>query len=272
MEAHSDYNLAPALKKYFTPQIRTAVTTSRTSRKDLGLAHYKLLVMRGTLAPGITLLRSMKIYAGAGGERANVYDPEPDPKATDQITIKKHAETMAVFETRLMYNLSWLPPWGHEKQVEIAYRYFLNDSTFHEFSVDGSWDFELKYLSLYSLAFDYSKTWKKPPFYHEVSVSNQNFKGLMAEDYYTREIARNSHQLKTSLYRAFIYGGVFTDLIWFRGSGYDLRGNQFGSVAGISGHIILLDQFQFDIYYGRDYLHPSGESRNNVYLKLYKKW
>jgi hypothetical protein len=224
--------------------------------------------LKGTLAPGITLLKKMKIYAGLGGERAYILDPAVDPASDNPAAIKDHVENRAFFETKLL----WLLPGIKEKQIEFTYRYFLNNKIFQEVFIQGSSDFELEYLSIYTFAFDIAKIWQQPPFYHEVPVSNLNFKGFMGEDYYTRTAAKNSHELKTSLYRAFIYGGVFTDLTWFRGSGYDLSGNQYGFVSGISGHIIFLDQFQFDIYYGKDYLYPSKESRYNIYMKLFKKW
>ncbi len=272
MEAHADYNIAPAFKEYFTPMIRGAVNNSRASRHDLGLEEYKFVVLKGTAAPGITLLKKWKIYAGLGAERVYIYDSAPDPDAGSPMIIKEHIEDYAFLETRLIYELSWLPPGIKGKQIEFAYRYYWNDKIFNEISIESSSDYELRYLSIYTLAFDYAKIWKRPPFYHEEPVSNQNFKGLMSEDYYTRDTARNSHEIKTSLYRAYIYGGLFTDLVWFRGSGYDLTGNHYGLVAGISGHVIFLDQFQFDIYFGKDCLFPEKDSRYNIYMKLFRKW
>lgn len=272
MEARSDYHFAPAFKKYFTPLIRLSVENSRSSRNDLGLDRYKFLVMNATLAPGITLLKKLKIYAGIGGERVNILDPETDPDADNPVTIEKEKDNWAFFESRITYNLTWLPGSGSDKKIEITYRYYLNSHDFHILKANGDADYGIGGLSIYTVAVDFLKTWQDSPFYHQDSVSDSAFRGFMGDDYYSDTTARNSHEIKTSLYRAFIYGGVFTDLVWFEGSGYDVSGNQYGFVSGISGHLIFLDQFEFNIYWGRDYIYPEKKSRYNVYMKLHKKW
>ena len=69
-----------------------------------------------------------------------------------------------------------------------------------------------------------------------------------------------------------LYLGLFLDLVRFKGSGYDLSGYQHGIAAGIAGHIIFLDQFEFNIFFGKDYLYSTGESQYNIYMNARKKW
>ena len=119
---------------------------------------------------------------------------------------------------------------------------------------------------------DYTKILKHPPFYHEEGVSNSRFRGFMGDSYHSRKlIIRTSNEYMISIYRDFIYGGLFLDMTHFKGSGYDLSGNQYGFVTGISGHFIFLDHFEFNIYYGRDYLFSTNETNPNIYFELQKK-
>lgn len=273
MKAHSDYFFTPIFKRYFTPVIRGLVHNSRASRHDLGLTEYKFLKLRGTVVPGITLLNKLKIYAGYGGERVYIRDPVVDEDAADPQNIERHVDNWGFFETRLVLHvLPWTLKRTKKKKLELIYSYYMNNERFHELIFKGEADFELESLNIYSVTITFAKIWRYPPFYHEVSVSSPKFKGFMGKNYYTRRMASNSNEYRISIYKDSIYFGIYTDLIWFEGSGYDLFDNQYGIASGIAGHIIFLDQFEFNIYYGKDYLLSSGESQYNLYMKARKKW
>ena len=45
-----------------------------------------------------------------------------------------------------------------------------------------------------------------------------------------------------------------------------------GLAAGLAGHFLVFDQFEFNIYYGPDYLFSDGSSQMNLSFDLRKKW
>ncbi|HPI15407.1 MAG TPA: hypothetical protein PK875_05430 [Spirochaetota bacterium] len=42
--------------------------------------------------------------------------------------------------------------------------------------------------------------------------------------------------------------------------------------AGLAGHFLVFDQFEFNIYYGPDYLFSDRSSQMNLSFDLRKKW
>jgi hypothetical protein len=110
------------------------------------------------------------------------------------------------------------------------------------------------------------------PFYYEESVESQTFKGFQGKSYHTKKITRLSASYRFSLYRDYLFAGIFTDGTVFEGSGYDLSGIQKGIAGGVSGHVIFLDQFEFNIYWGKDYLFENSESNYNIFFDFEKKW
>jgi hypothetical protein len=272
MEVHSEYHFAP-IKDYFTPMASISAYYSRASRKDLGLTNYNYLKLRSVFAPGITLLNSLHIYAGLGGENVLIFAPKTEPNSRYASSIEKQNETWAIFESKINLDIR---PWSlkrtKKQEFETTYNYYKNKKSFYEVNLEWNGVIEFKNLDLYIYSFEFEKIWDKPPFYHEYSVSNANFKGFMGKSYYTRNIIKLSNEYKFSVYRDIYHLGIFTDFTRFEGSGYDLTGYQNGVVAGIAGHVIFLDQFEFNIFFGKDYLSSTGESQYDIYMNINKKW
>jgi len=272
IETHSNYYFTPFLKGYFTPMASVSAYYSMASRPDIGLLSYKYLKLNGIIAPGITLLKKLHIYAGLGGEKVFIYPQEIDPEAEYTANAKEETETWAVFESRLKLDIR---PWTLKKTkrqgFETKYNYYVNDKHFHELNTVWNGELEFQNLDSYNITIEQNKIWNDPPFYHEYPVSGENFKGFMGKNYYTRNVFRFSNEYKISVYRDLYYVGVFIDFAAFKGY-YDLEGNQQGIVGGLGGHIIFWDQFEFNIYYGKDYLFSAGESQYNLYLNICKKW
>lgn len=273
-EVHSNYNFPPTMEDYFTPMATVSAHYSRASRADIGLASYNFLIVKGILAPGITLLRKFRIYAGAGAERAFILEPDIDKNAEYQVDIQKHTETWELVEARTLLDLRiWKLKRTRKLELEATNDYyFKGDKTFNKANIklDGIIDF--KNLDSYCNTIEYGRIWDKPPFYQEISVADSNFKGFMGKSYYSRNMIRTANEYMASVYKDSYYLGFFTDLIYFEGSGYDLTGYQKGIVAGIAGHIIFLDQFEFNLFYGKDYLFSKEESQYNIYFQMHKKW
>lgn len=274
MEAHSEYYFAPAFKDYFTPRVKGSAYHSRSARTDLGLLHYNYLILKGSVDPGITLLRRLRIYAGYGNEKVYIYNSEEDPGADYNVSINEDTEFWNYLEFSILFrDMPWDISYLLDRRFTLRHSYYFNgNNKFHEMVIQGKVSHEFKNLSLGFLRADYSRFWRRPPFYHEFGVSSNNFKGLMGKGYHTRRILRADSEYWVPLYRDFIYGGVYADATWFEGSGYDLSGEQGAVVAGISGHFIILDQFEFNIYYGWDLLFSTRQSQGNLYFNLEKKW
>ena len=272
IEAHSDYHFAP-MRKYFTPMASASAYYSRAARKDLGITNYNYLKLRSIFAPGITLLNNLHIYAGLGGESVLIFTPKTEPDSRYASKIDEHNETWSVFESRIKLDIH---PWSLKRtkmqEFEATYNYYKNNSSFHEVNMNLTGVIEFVNLDIYIYTFTFDKIWNTPPFYHEYSVSDQYFKGFMGKSYYTRNILKFSNEYKFSVYRDKYHLGIFADVTRFDGSGYDLIGYQNGIVAGIAGHIIFLDQFEFNIFFGKDYLYSTGESQYNIFMKASKKW
>ncbi len=272
MEAHSDYHLAP-IKNFFTPMASVSAYYSRASRKDLGITNYNYLKLRGIFSPGITLLNSLHIYSGLGGESVHIFSPKTEPDSQYASKIKKEDDIWAVFESRINIDVRpWTLKRTKKQEFEALYNYYLNDKSFYEVTIGWDGILEFNNLDLYIYTFEFKKIWNKPPFYHEYPVSDPNFKGFMGKSYYSRNLIKTSNEYKFSVYRDIYHIGLFTDFTRFEGSGYDLTGYQNGIVAGIAGHIIFLDQFEFNIFFGKDCLFSSGESQYNIYMNARKKW
>ncbi len=273
MEANTKYYFTPTLKEYFTPLVKGSAYRSRASRGDIGLSQYEYLMLNGTVAPGITLFKRLRVYAGYGGERVYIYDSKKDPDAEFQVDISEDTDFWHLLEFSTELDLiPWTLKRTVKREIKMSYLYYFNRRSFHEFFIRGDHDYEFENFDIYSFAFEYAFVWRRPPFYHEPAVSGSRFKGFMGKEYHSRKMLKVSNEYRISLYRDFVFGGLFVDFVWFEGSGYDLFGDQYGIVGGISGHIIFLDQFEFNLYYGKDYLRSTAESQYNLTLGMEKKW
>lgn len=273
MELSADYRLPPVFEKYFTPSLKGYVYRSWSSRADLGLNQYEYLITRGTLAPGISILNRYLIHAGYGAERVFIYDSDIIQDADYIADISNRIDNWAFFELGASADLF---PFSirHliERKFSLTWNYYMNDTEFYKLKFDGAIGFEFSNFDIASLNMDAVWTWGLPPFYYEESVDGSTFRGFMGKSYHSRRVGRLSAEYRISIYRDHVFAGIFTDGTTFLGSGYDLTGWQRGAVAGIAGHFIFLDQFEFNIYFGKDYLFSSGESQYNVYVSFEKKW
>lgn len=274
MEIYSRYYFPPTLKEYFTPRVSAKGYRSRTSRIDIGLSRYDYLMVDGVLSPGITLFRSLKIYTGYGGEKVYIFESEKEPDAAYMVDINEHVDfwNFIEFETGLDI-IPWTLKMTIQKVFRISYRYYFNNNAvFHDLTINGSEAIELKNFDIYNLDMEYKRVWNNPPFYHEEPVDSSEFKGFMGKSYYSRNIFKISNEYRISLYRDFLFLGFFIDISCFEGSGYDLEGVQYGVVSGVGGHIIFLDQFEANLYFGKDLLFSKEESQYNIYASVHKKW
>ena len=273
IEAHSTYHFTPAFEDFFIPLLKGSAYKSHASRKDLGLSSYNYTLLKATADPGIVLLKRLKLYAGYGGERAFIYDSEPDPEADFTVDIREGQDYWHILEGMVVLDpIPWTLKRTLKRRFAFNYNYYYKKEHFHELTLKGSANYEFRNFDIYDFKVDFARLWGSVPFYHDVGVEGDTFKGLMGKGYYSRRVARVSNEYSISLYRDYIYGGIFVDGAWFNGSGYDLTGEQYAAAAGPGGHFIIFDQFEFNIYYGKDYLLPERTSQMNLYFNLHKKW
>ncbi|HDP79466.1 MAG TPA: hypothetical protein ENN21_01340 [Spirochaetes bacterium] len=277
MEAGSKYYFTPMIKDYFTPRVKGSVYHSRASRSDLGLLNYNYAMVKGSLDPGVTLLDRLKLFAGYGNERVFVYESKVDPEARYSVNIQEETELWHYLELSFSFKrLPWDFNYLVDRRFDIIYNYYvneeINEKRFHELNIRGRASHEFENLNIVFLRADYAQLWLSPPFYHEYPVTGNTFKGLMGRGFYSRRLLRVDTEYWLPVYRDHVYLGVYADAVWFEGSGYDLSGEQGAVVAGLSGHLIVLDQFEFNIYYGWDRLFSDDEIRGNLYFNLEKKW
>lgn len=267
------YSFTPTLKDYFTPAIKASIYNSHESRKDLGLLDYNYTYGRALLEPGITLLKKLKVNMGFGGEKAVMYNSKQDPNSEHKELIESGTDQWGIVDGSIELDLiPWTLKSNIDRNFQFTYDYYFGRSSFHRLNFLSELSYEFKNFDLLSFRFDYRKIWGRVPFYQEFSVDGKTFKGFLGKSYYTRDCLRAHLEHRVSLYRDYIFGGIFADGTFFEGSGYDLNGDQFGFVAGLSCHFIFLEQFECNIYVGKDYLFSNGESQMNLALDLAKKW
>ncbi len=272
-EAKSRYFFAPLWSEYFTPLLQASAYNSKTSRSDLGLSSYNYTYLRGSADPGITLFKKFKIHAGYGAERAIIFGSEVDPAAQYTVDVQRQTQFWNIFEVSA--SIDFLPfslKNMVERKIDFTYGCYFNGPVFHEVLLTASAGFELKNFSYLLFGFDYGALRGESPFYHDIPVDGKNFKGFLGKSYHSHDIGRLATEYRISLYRDIVYGGLYTDGVWFKGSGYDLSGVQYGIVGGISGYFIIYDQFELFVYYGKDYLFQEHVSQMNLSFGLHKKW
>lgn len=273
MQLSTNYLLPPIFKEHFTPSIAGHVYRSWASREDLGLSEYEYLIIRGTLAPGITLFSKFQTSIGYGVERVYRYKSKPLNDTAPLIETSNTSDDWTFIEARMNLNLL---PWSLRRLVErsfnAVYAYYMNDISFHKFTFNGILEFEFENFDIVSIKSSNVLFSLHTPFYYEESVESSTFKGFQGKSYHTRKIARLSASYRFSIYRDYLFLGLYCDGTIFRGSGYDLDGTQKGSAYGLSTHAVLFDQFEFNIYWGKDYLSSTKESNYNVFFDFEKKW
>ena len=159
-----------------------------------------------------------------------------------------------------------------KKEIKFAYDFYFLKKAFDKIRVMGNYDYEFKDRSIYSGALTYQFTFYNPPFYHEGSVSSPAFRGFYGLAYYSKNVLAQSNEYRISVYRDFLYIGVYFDMTLFDGSKRDLTGAQFGFVGGPTIRLLLLDHFELYIQYGWDYLLATHKSHGYFYFNVSNKW
>jgi hypothetical protein len=313
-EFKSYYMFHPTLQKIFTPHLQIGFLTSRASRPDLGIYLYNFYIINAMLAPGITLLSKVNMYTGIGIQTVTfknsvvnfaykyyTYYMITDPnivyqyfrtnpidearRATNRMellkSIEKRTDVYNYLETGFIYNFvkkNHLNPIQDnlKKEIAVAYDFYFLKNIYHKLRVMAVFEHEFSNKSIYSGRLTYQYIFTKPPFFEELPVHSQTFKGFRKRFSFTRNGLSQSNEYRISINREHLYIGAYLDWTMFEGSGNDgrndLKGPQFAFVAGPTGRILLIDHFEFYIYYGWDHLFSKKQTGQNIYFNMYNRW
>ncbi len=297
------YFLPPVFRGIFTPHVSVGLLGSRTSRPDLGLLQYNYIMLNTMVAPGVTLLQRFNLYTGFGVEtvffnrskvnwfsllNTNVIDILTKSESMQYMeyqqrvyhlyrNIEERIDVYNYLEVGTIFDFSKIRPYEQKrnrlrKDITAIYDFYFLKQTFHQIRLLGNLDWEFKDKSVYSGKVFYTFVFGSAPFTHESYATNAAFRGLQGSTYFTRHVGSVSNEYRVSLYRDHFYLGAFFDTSMFQGSGHDLTGFQFAFVGGPTIRVIIFDQFEFYLYYGRDYLVSDKSSRDNFYFNIYNKW
>lgn len=301
----ANYFFTPAFKDIFTPLIRVNLLQSRAARPDLNLTRYNYLLLNAMLAPGITVLTKFNIFFGFGVETAFIFQSKTSYLFFYKYTLSRllfgentsqdiqafrdfydfskevnnHTDVYNYLQAGIAYDFSKKRTKIYElrknrlkKEIAVLYDFYFLKKIFNRIRLMGYFDHEFKDRSIYSGVLSYQYSFGETPFYHETSVSNSAFKGLHRTSYFSKNVLSQSNEYRISMYRDFLYIGVFFDMTLYEASGRDLKGAQFGFVGGPTFRILLLDHFELYLQYGWDYLVSTKTTDGFFYFNIYNKW
>lgn len=273
VEVTTEYRFMPVEGSIFTPVITGRLYYSNSGRKDLGITSYQYLDIRGLLAPGITPLENLNIYAGTGCEWINIFDSKIDYSADEYILIEDGWSSYPFIETRVLFDPIPLRLGTRvEKNYVLRLTHYFNGENFSEIEMNGAHDIEFSNLSILSFRLRGCMQSSNVPFHHQAGVSSKYFKGFSGRSYYSNMLAAFSTEYRFSVYQDYVYTGFFCDWTMFKAEGFLISGTKKGLAAGPTARFLVYDQFEFTLYFGWDRLFPDGLTGKNFQMKLSRKW
>ena len=269
----SEYRFFPLRQTVFTPVIRGRIYHSAGGRPDLGYSSFKYVSLRATVAPGITPLEDLNIYAGLGCESDRFYDLEEDPSAEWHDGVTETWEHYPYIEMRVAFDpIPFRPGIRAEKNFTLTYTHYYNGTEFRELDISGARGIEFSNLSVLSFRLWAVLNSSSAPFHHHAPVNNSSFKGFSSLGYYANRLFAFSSEYRFSIYRDYIYTGIFCDWTVFRPEGMIISGVKNGIVAGPTVRFLIYDQFELIVYAGWDRLFPDGSGQKNIKARLARIW
>jgi len=273
IDINSIYVFMPINSRIFTPLVKGRIYHTDTSRPDLGLKKYQYIQTRGIFAPGITLLKNLNIYAGAGVENVYFFGSSIDSSAPEYVEIEDKVERFPLVELQLKIDPIPIRIGNRiDQNLLFTYRQLFMEYDTRELEIRGDYDIEFKNLSILSLGAKTNLFFNQVPFHHQENVSSSYFKGFTGKSYYSEKQLALSSEYRFSVYEDYIYTGIFAEVVFFEATGFEISGNKKGYIAGPTARFLIYDQFEMILYFGRDILLPDNTSQNNFSIRLRKKW
>jgi len=268
-----EYKVSPMQNDLIGPLIRERIYQSDSSRDDLGISAYQFLSVRSTIAPEITLLKHLNIYAGLGAEQVKVYDTKIDYEADQYLIPDEGIYNHPFTELRVKFDPIPIRIGNRiDKYILFTLSNYFQEKDSSEIQMEGVYDAEFENLSILSLKFNIFALSNHPPFYHNQNVSNKFFKGFSGDDYFTNKQLSLDSEYRFSIYQDYIYAGAFFEWTMFEPEGYEISGTKKGTVWGPTGRVLIYDQYEFTVYYGFEKLYPDNTTGTMFKMKFSKKW
>ena len=293
-QGYGHYYYKPVLDKTMKPFFKVDATRKLEFRSDIGLDDYQDFKIKSRVGPGFSILKNLELDLSYGLEMVFLGDASPLPTANltsrplnlvldSNGSFLSSADTIwQNIEAELRLDLN--PRTLEQRLVQnfgIVYGVYFGSTSFNKIRLDAHYDYELANFDLLSFGFefltlfadkDFSASSQNIPFYYEERISGPFFRGFIGKNFHTRRSYKFANEYRTSVYKDFIYLGAFTDIAIFKGSTYDVSGEQLGMVGGLSAHFLIFSQLNFDLYFGRDILFSNGFSQFNLYLNAFVRF
>lgn len=264
------YQSKPFFNNLFLPRISSQIYNSKAGRPDIELWVYNYVRTNVILQPGFIPAHNLKVSPLFGIEKIFILDAVSTSKVYD---VSKQPEIWNF--VGITADIDYVPYTSEEitkRYIILSYRYYFKyGKHFNNIMINSQFKFDFRNNDILLFIADYTYFNDPIPFYYEIPVSARSFKGLMKQNFYTTHIARVSNEYQISLYRDFIYTGVYFDATMFKGM-YITRNAQGAIAYGLSLYYIFLEQFEFSLWWGKDLLFSTEESGYNLKFSLSKKW
>ena len=273
VELTGEYKISPMQNEFIGPLLRGKIYHSDSARSDLGITAYKYLNVRATLAPEITLLKSLNVYAGIGTDQIVIYDSEVDHEMANHLNESDDISHNTFAEARLKFDPIPIRVGNRiDKYAIVTYTSYLAGKNSNQLEVLAAYDTEFANLSIFSLRSKALIISEDSQFYQHEGVNSRYFKGFPGDSYFTGKEISVSGEYRFSIYQDFVYAGGYIEFVAFKPEGYILSGSKRGVNFGPTGRLLLYDQFELIGYFGFHRLLPDNKTGTNFQVKLSKKW
>ena len=286
----TSYYFPPLLKKQVQSMIKNQFNQLLETREDVGLENYHDIRYRSILINDISISKNFFISIGYGFEAVFLSKPEfvegtserrpPLSNFVDRdgkfLESSDNLGQVVRLGSKLKFKETKL---FKKREIDIFLNLYYNQSMLTELNLVSSVELIPAEGSILCISFDglslSSPTEESEgdqgttiPFYYERRLASETFKGFLSEDYHSRQFLKISTEYRLSIYRDFIYTGLFFDSVFFQASEHDLTGNKFAIAGGLVIQLLILDQLNFRLYGGPDYLFEDNLSKFNIYFAL----
>jgi len=272
-ELRYEYKIGLIDSDFLGPLINGKLYRSNTSRGDLGILRYDYSFVKTVLAPEFTLLKNFNIYAGLGFETLSIGNTIINYQKNNYLDVSDHVGNSEFTEIRLKFDPIKIDIGNKiDRYVVLTYDRYFRGSHFEQLELNSIYETGFYNFSILSLSLKGFKLFGKPQFYRSEEVNDKYFLGFIGKEYYTNGKLAVSTEYRFSIYRDFVYLGVFLDSTIFKPEGYIISGTKFGIGYGPTMRLLVYDQYQFIVYYGYDILYPDKERGTNLNMRFSRRW
>ncbi len=268
----------PALWGFLRFYTELSAEASNFQRPDLPLEEYWHFLLHGSLNMGFDVRRGLEIHAGGGLERKSVFSVKPVPGGGFSLDPFESLRGFVGMGFSWNFNPRELRLDRHNL-LQADYRTYLHDVvSYHRVYSRYDHLFPIGYHDIY-LRTAMLLTFGKTPFYEEQPLGGLLMRTFFQGRYYIDKGGWLSAEFRVSLLKDIVKFSIFNDIAVFgdlertNASAVSGRGKKekpaLADAFGPGLHILILDTFQFDIYYSLGFVSPYDYG-SNIYFTLFK--